>query len=116
MAGLTALAACQNAPRSSFDDAIFSDETRALERQLDAEAAAVGTAQAAMSMPAAWDPTGAASLVTTPAGLAMREAHRRQADARMDAQLAKDRAAFYRQYGLNPDGSTTGRKGPLSAD
>src|SRR5690606_7674984 len=69
MAGLTALAACQNAPRSSFDDAIFADETRALERQLDAEAAAVGTAQAAMSMPAAWDPTGAASLVTTPAGL-----------------------------------------------
>jgi hypothetical protein len=34
----------------------------------------------------------------------------------MDAQLAKDRATFYRQYGLNPDGSTTGRKGPLSVD
>lgn len=95
---------------------MFSDETRRLEKRLNAEAAAVGTAQAVMSMPAAWDPTGAASLVTTPAGLAMREAQRRQADARMDAQIAKDQAAFYRKYGLNPDGSPTGRKGPLSVD
>jgi len=113
---VTALAACQSTAKSSFDNPVFSDETRALEKQLDAEAAAVGTAQAVMSMPAAWDPTGAASLVTIPAGLAMREAHRRQADARMDAQLAKDQAAFYRKYGLNPDGSPTGRKGPLSVD
>ncbi|WP_151682290.1 hypothetical protein [Brucella pseudintermedia] len=112
----TALGACQSAPKSSFDNPMFSNETRALEKQLDAEAAAVGTAQAVMSMPAAWDPTGAASLVTTPAGLAMREAQRRQADARMDAQIAKDQAVFYRKYGLNPDGSTTGRKGPLSVD
>lgn len=114
--GLAALAACQSAPPSSFDSPVFSDETRALERQLDAEAAAAGTAQAVMSMPAAWDPTGAASLATIPAGLAMREAQRRQADARMNAQLAKDQAAFYRKYGLNPDGSPTGRKGPLSVD
>lgn len=114
---LAALAACQSTPtKSSFDNPMFSDETRALEKQLNAEAAAVGAAQAVMSMPAAWDPTGAASLVTTPAGLAMREAQRRQADARMDAQLAKDQAAFYRKYGLNPDGTTTGRKGPLSVD
>lgn len=90
--------------------------THALERQLEAEAAAVGTAQAVMSMPAAWDPTGMASLATIPAGLAMREAQRRQADARMNAQLAKDQAEFYRRYGLNPDGSPTGRKGPLSVD
>ena len=116
LAVMATIAACQSAPESSFDNPVFSDETRALERQLEAEAAAVGTAQAAMSMPAAWDPTGAASLVTTPAGLAMREAHRRQADARMDAQLAKDQAEFYRKYGLNPDGSPTGRKGPLSVD
>lgn len=116
LAGMAMIAACQSAPESSFDDPVFSDETRALERQLEAEAAAVGTAQAVMSMPAAWDPTGAASLVTTPTGLAMREAHRRQADARMEAQLAKDQAEFYRKYGLNPDGSPTGRKGPLSVD
>lgn len=115
-ATLAMLAACQSAPKSSFDNPMFSDETRALEKQLNAEAAAVGTAQAAMSMPAAWDPTGAASLVTTSAGLAMREAQRKRADARMDAQLAKDEAAFYRKYGLNPDGSPTGRKGPLSVD
>ena len=114
--GLAALAACQSAPQSSFDSPVFSDETRALERQLEAEAAAVGTAQAVMSMSAAWDPTGAASLATIPAGLAMREAQRRQADARMNAQLAKDQAEFYRKYGLNPDGSPTGRKGPLSVD
>ncbi len=114
---LTVLAACQStSTESSYDNPMFSDETRALEKKLNAEAAAVGTAQAVMSMPAAWDPTGAASLVTTPAGLAMREAQRRQADARMDAQIAKDQAAFYRKYGLNPDGSPTGRKGPLSVD
>lgn len=114
--GLAALAACQSAPPSSFDNPVFSDETRALERQLEAEAAAVGTAQAVMSMPAAWDPTGMASLAIIPAGLAMREAQRRQADARMNTQLAKDQAEFYRRYGLNPDGSPTGRKGPLSVD
>ncbi|KFL26199.1 hypothetical protein [Brucella intermedia] len=114
---MAALAACQStSTESSYSNPMFSDETRALEKKLNAEAAAVGTAQAVMSMPAAWDPTGAASLVTTPAGLAMREAQRRQADARMDAQLAKDQAAFYRKYGLNPDGTTTGRKGPLSVD
>lgn len=113
---LAVLAACQSSTKSSFDNPVFSEETRALEKQLDAEAAAVGTAQAVMSMPAAWDPTGAASLVTTPAGLAMREAHRRQADVRMDAQLAKDQAALYRKYGLKPDGSPSGRKGPLSVD
>jgi hypothetical protein len=116
LAMLAALAACQGTPKSSFDNPMFSDETRALEKQLNAEAAAVGTAQAVMSMPAAWDPTGAASLVTTPVGLAMREAQRKRADAMMDAQLAKDQAAFYRKYGLNPDGSPTGRKGPLSVD
>lgn len=115
--GLAALAACQSTPKkSSFDSPVFSDETRALEKQLEAEAAAVGAAQAIMSMPAAWDPTGVASLATIPAGLAAREAFRRQADARMEAQLEKDQAAFYRKYGLNPDGSPSGRKGPLSVD
>lgn len=69
-----------------------------------------------MSVAAAWDPTGAAMLATIPAGLAMREAHRRRADARMEAQLDKDQAEFYRKYGLNPDGSPSGRKGPLSVD
>ncbi|KRE07147.1 hypothetical protein ASE63_23160 [Bosea sp. Root381] len=113
---LAVLTNCQSSPQSSFDSPVFSDETRALEKQLDAEAAALGTAQALMSMPAAWDPTGAASLVTIPAGLAAREAFRRQADARMEAQLAKDQAEFYRRYGLNPDGSPSGRKGPLSVD
>jgi hypothetical protein len=69
-----------------------------------------------MSMPAAWDPTGLASLATIPAGLAAREAVRRRADALSEAQAAKDQAAFYRKYGLNPDGSPSGRKGPLSVD
>ncbi len=114
--GLLALAACQSSTPSSFDSPVFSAETRALEKQLDAEAAALGTAQAIASMPAAWDPTGAASLATIPAGLAAREAFRRQADARMEAQLDKDQAEFYRKYGLNPDGSPSGRKGPLSLD
>ncbi len=95
---------------SSFDNPVFSDETRALEKQLETEAAALGTAQAVMSMPAAWDPTGAASLVTIPAGLAAREAWRRQADARMEAQLEKDEREFLRRYGMNPDGTPSGRR------
>lgn len=114
--GLAAVAGCQSTPKSSFSTSAFSDKTRGLETQLEAEAAAVGTAQAVMSMPAAWDPTGAASLATIPAGPAMREAHRTQADARMEAQLARDEAEFYRKYGLNPDGSPSGRKGPLSVE
>lgn len=76
----------------------------------------LGTAQALVSMPAAWDPTGAASLATIPAGLAAREAFRRQADARMNAQLDRDQAELYRKYGLNPDGTPSGRKGSLSVD
>lgn len=108
------IAGCQT-QESSFKGEQFSDETRALEKQLMAESAAVGTAQA-MSMPAAWDPSGVSSLATIPAGLAAREAFRRSADARMNAQLAKDQAAFYRKYGLNPDGSPSGKKGPLSVD
>jgi len=111
-AAITALliAACQSPTTTSFDSPVFSDETRALEKQLEAEAAALGTAQAAMSMPAAWDPTGAASLATIPAGLAAREAWRRNADARMEAQLDKDERAFLRRYGMNPDGTPSGRR------
>jgi len=112
LAIVLALPACQSAgdSGSDFDNPIFSDETRALEKQLDAEAAALGTAQAAMSMPAAWDPTGDASLVTTPAGLAARQACSKSADARLNAQLEKDQQELYRKYGLNPDGSPSGRK------
>lgn len=104
-----ALAACQST-ETSYEGEQFSDETRALEKQLMAEAAALGTAQAVMSMPAAFDPTGAASLATIPAGLAAREAFRRSADERMAAQLARDEREFYRRYGMNPDGTPTGRK------
>lgn len=111
-----ALSSCQNTDGLDRNNPVISDESRALQKQLEAEAAALGTAQAVMSMPAAWDPTGAASLVTTPAGLAARETFRKRADAAMEAQAAKDQAAFYRKYGLNPDGSPTGRKGPLSVD
>ncbi|CAM5768566.1 hypothetical protein [Bosea minatitlanensis] len=115
-AATIALSSCQSTGETRPDHPPIPAESRALEKQLDAEATALGTAQALASMPAAWDPTGAASLVTTTAGLAAREAFRRRADALLDAQAAKDRAALYRQYGLNPDGSPSGRKGPLSTD
>lgn len=106
---MAALCACQS-PESDFKGEHFSNETRALEKQLDAEAAALGTAQAAMSIPAAFDPTGIASLTMMPAGRAARNAWMRSADARMKTQLDKDEQEIYRRYGMTPDGRPSGRK------
>lgn len=110
------LSGCQAGP-SSFDnevagEAIFSDETRALERQMAAEAAALGATQSAVSMAAAWDPTGIASLALMPAGLAARNAMLERQDRLMDAQLQRDEEAFLRRWGMNPDGTPTGIRPP----
>lgn len=110
---LAILAAGCQTRETSFDNEVFSDETRALDAQLDREAAALGAAQGAIGMAAAFDPTGVASLATMPAGLAARQAWRASADARMDAQLKRDEEAQYRRWGMNPDGSPSGiRPGP----
>ncbi|PSJ57574.1 hypothetical protein [Pseudaminobacter soli (ex Li et al. 2025)] len=103
------MAGCQGS-QSSFQGANFSGETRALERQLDAEAAAFGAAQGATSIAASADPTGISSFVKAPVALAARNALARSADARMDAQLARDEQALYRRYGMNPDGTPSGKK------
>lgn len=50
------LAACQSS-QSSFQGSNFSGETRALEKQLNAEASALGAAQGATSLAASADPT-----------------------------------------------------------
>ncbi|MEO3997156.1 hypothetical protein [Mesorhizobium sp. CAU 1732] len=102
-----ALAGCQST-ESDFDNEIFSDDTRRLEKELSAEAAAFGTAQSAIGMAAAFDPTGLASMAMMPAGRAARNAWMRSADARMDAQLERDTQALYRRYGMNPDGTPSG--------
>ncbi|WP_029075382.1 hypothetical protein [Kaistia adipata] len=103
------LAACQSS-QSNFQGSQFSNETRALEKQLDGEAVAFGAAQGATSLAASADPTGLSSFVKAPVALAARNAMARSADARMDAQLARDEQELYRRYGMNPDGTPSGKK------
>ncbi|MBN9253340.1 MULTISPECIES: hypothetical protein [unclassified Mesorhizobium] len=108
------LAACQGSP-SNFQGPNFSNETRALEKQLNAESAALGAAQGATSLAASADPTGLSTFAKAPAALAARNALAKSANARMDAQLARDEQALYRRYGMNPDGTPSGKK-PVVAD
>ncbi len=103
------LAACQST-QSSFQGSNFSGETRALEKQLDAEAVALGTAQGVAGIAAAADPTPISGLALASAGQAARNALMRSADERMKAQLARDEQELYRRYGMNPDGTPSGRK------
>ncbi|ODT26931.1 MAG: hypothetical protein ABS35_09975 [Kaistia sp. SCN 65-12] len=103
------LAACQGS-KSNFQGPQFSNETRALEKQLNAEAVAFGAAQGATSLAASADPTGISSFVKAPVALAARNAMAKSADARMDAQLARDEQELYRRYGMNPDGTPSGKK------
>jgi len=102
------LAACQST--SNFQGSNFSDETRALEGQLNQEALAFGAAQGASTIAASADPTGISSFAKAPIALAARNALAKSANARMDAQLARDEQALYRRYGMNPDGSPSGRR------
>ncbi|WEK48637.1 MAG: hypothetical protein P0Y66_12475 [Candidatus Kaistia colombiensis] len=104
-----ALAACQSS-QSNFQGPQFSNETRALEKQLNAEAVAFGAAQGATSLAASADPTGISSFVKAPVALAARNALAKSADARMNAQLARDEQELYRRYGMNPDGTPSGKK------
>ncbi|MGO4286645.1 hypothetical protein [Bosea sp. TAB14] len=104
-----ALAGCQST-QSNFQGSNFSSETRALEKQLNAEATAFGAVQGATSLAASADPTGLSSFAKAPVALAARNALARSADARMDAQLARDEQALYRRYGMNPDGTPSGKR------
>ena len=103
------LAACQSS-RSNFEGPNFSNETRTLEKQLDAEAVALGTAQGAVGAAAAFDRTGVSRFAVTQAGRTARNAMMTSADARLKAQLVRDEQEAYRRYGMNPDGTPSGRK------
>lgn len=102
-------AACQSTA-SNFQGSNFSNETRSLEKQLNAEATAFGAAQGATSLAASADPTGISSFVKAPVALAARNAMAKSADARMAAQLARDEQELYRRYGMKPDGTPSGIK------
>ncbi|MCU4178253.1 hypothetical protein [Bosea sp. BH3] len=106
---VTFMSACQS-PSSNFQGVNFSDETRALEGQLNMESTAFGAAQGASTIAASADPTGTSSFAKAPVALAARNALARSADARMDAQLKRDEQALYRRYGMNPDGTPSGKK------
>ena len=106
-------AACQST-QSTFQGPNFSDDTRAQAKQLNAEAVALGTAQGVAGIAAASDPTGLAGLALGPAGLAARNASAKSADERMGAQLSRDEQELYRRYGMNPDGTPSGKKQPVS--
>ncbi len=104
-----ALTGCQGT-QSNFQGSNFSSETRALEKQLNAEATAFGAVQGATSLAASADPTGLSSFAKAPVALAARNALATSANARMDAQLARDEQALYRRYGMNPDGTPSGKR------
>ncbi|WP_199084399.1 hypothetical protein [Bosea sp. ASV33] len=77
---------------------------------MNAEATAFGAVQGATSLAASADPTGLSSFAKAPVALAARNALAKSADARMDAQLARDEQALYRRYGMNPDGTPSGKR------
>lgn len=106
---VTALAACQG-PHASFEGPGPSHETRVLEAQLNSKATALGAAQGASSLVASIDPTGISSFVKAPLAMEARNALARSADAQMDEQLARDEQVLYRRYGMNPDGTPSGRR------
>ncbi|MGO4706154.1 hypothetical protein AB4072_10340 [Microvirga sp. 2MCAF38] len=72
----------------------------------------LGTAQGVAGIAASVDPTGLASMATASAGLAARNAWTASANARMDAQLERDLQENYRRYGMNPDGTPSGKRPP----
>lgn len=109
LAAALGLGGCQNT-QSNFEGTNFSDDTRALEKELNAEATALGTAQGVAGIAAASDPTGLSGMALGAAGLATRNALMTSADSRMKAQLARDEQAAYRRYGMNPDGTPSGKK------
>jgi len=66
-------------------------------------------------MAASMDKTGAASIPLLIGVNVSNEAFRAKSDARMKAADEEDLQATYRKYGMNPDGTPSGRPGPGSA-
>jgi hypothetical protein len=80
-----------------------------------AEASALGATQAAAGIAASFDKTGIASIPVALGGVAARKAWMASGRARMQAAREADKQAFYKKYGMNPDGTPSGRPGPGSA-
>lgn len=85
-----------------------------LPADLAAQAAGVGYANAAMATAASFDPTGISSIGTMVAGSSMRNAMLRNADQRLREQSKIEEQELYKRYGLNPDGTPSGKPGPDS--
>lgn len=83
--------------------------------ELDAEARAFGAAQGATGIAAAMDRTGLSSIPLAIGGNIAHKALLAKSHARMEAASEQDIQAAYRKYGMNPDGTPSGRPGPGSA-
>lgn len=83
--------------------------------ELDAEARAFGAAQGAAGIAAAMDPTGLSVIPLTVGGGIAHKAWLAKNHARMEAAAEQDIQAAYRKYGMNPDGTPSGRPGSGSA-
>lgn len=101
-----ALSACSTTQESNFAGPDYADDTRKLEKQMMAEAAALGTAQGVAGAAASMIPLGAGSLITTTAGRAARDAMIMRHDKLMREQIERDNAAFYKRYGITDAGPT----------
>lgn len=119
---LLALSGCQGAgPTTSAgpaqDAGIFEPGSAAarVDAQLQTEASALGTAQGVVGMAASFDKTGLSAIPLAIGNSAANEAFRASSEARMEAALEEDLQATYRKYGMNPDGTPSGRPGPGSA-
>lgn len=71
-----------------------------MEKELAAEATALGVAQGAVGIAASFDRTGIGSLVAGQVGMAARNAMMVRAEKRMQAQVEKDNQEFYRRHGI----------------
>jgi hypothetical protein len=79
--------------------------------ELNAEAVAFGAAQGAAGIAAAADPTGLSVIPLTVGGGVAHKVWLAKSHARMQAATEEDLQAAYRKYGMNPDGTPSGRLG-----
>ncbi|MBZ6076111.1 hypothetical protein [Microvirga puerhi] len=119
---LTVLAGCQSAgstatgapsPSGGIDEP--GSASARVNAELDAEARAFGTAQGVASIAASMDKTGLSSIPLMVGGNAAHKAWLASANARADAAAEEDLQATYRKYGMNPDGTPSGKPGRGSA-
>ncbi|MBQ0824232.1 hypothetical protein KBI52_28960 [Microvirga sp. HBU67558] len=120
-ASLMVLAGCQSSgPMASATSPGVSvgepgSASARVHAELDAEARALGNAQGVAAMAASMDKTGAASIPLLIGVNASNAAYQARSEARVKAAEEEDMQATYRKYGMNPDGTPSGRPGPGSA-